>query len=100
MKRHMRQAHGENKIKCNEDGCSLKFFRNADLKNHTRVVHKKEKPFVCDKCGTKMARFFNLIDHRIKVHKEINITFKEYKDMIREGHHNFISKDSKIPIYM
>ena len=100
IKRHIRQAHEEKKIICNEDGCSLKFCRKADLKKHTRVVHKKEKPFVCDKCGIKMAQFLNLTDHRIKVHKEINLTFKEYKEMIRAGQHNFISKESEIPIYM
>ena len=102
IRMHMKHCHGERekKFKCHVDGCSLKFFSQVDLTKHTRVVHKKEKPFVCDKCGIKMAQFFNLKDHRIKVHREGNITFKEFKEMIRAGQHQFLSKESEIPSYM
>ena len=100
VKQHMKQVHVEKTFKCEVDGCSLKFTESFSLKKHTRIVHEKEKAFVCDKCGIKMAQFPNLRDHRIKVHREENLTFKEYKEMIRSGQHNFLSKDSKIPIYM
>ena len=96
----MRNAHEEKKIKCPVDGCSIKFSQTYDLKVHIRVVHKKEKPLVCDKCGTKMAQFQNLKDHRIKVHREGKITYKEYKEMIRSGQHQFLPKESEFPVYM
>ena len=97
---HMKTVHGEKKVVCNVDGCSLKFVSQFDLTKHTRAVHKKEKPFVCDKCGTKMAQFANLKDHRIKVHRQGNMTFKEYKEMIKAGQHQYISKGTEIPKYL
>ena len=92
IKNHMKRFHGEKKIKCQLDGCSLKFTDNTELKKHTRIVHKKEKPFVCDKCGTKMAQFLNLRDHRMKMHRQDRLTYKEYKEMIRSGQHTFLPK--------
>ena len=100
IKIHMKRVHGEKKIKCQFDGCSIKFTDNNELKRHTRVVHKKEKPFVCDKCGTKMAQFINLRDHRIKVHRQHKLTYKEYKEMIRSGQHQFLPKEGELPAYM
>ena len=97
---HMKHYHREKKIKCQVDGCSRSFTETQDLKKHTRIVHLKEKPFPCDICGTKMAQFINLKDHRIKVHKEHNLTYKEYKEMIRSGKHQFLPKDSELPKYM
>ena len=100
IRMHMKHCHGEKKIKCQVEGCSVSLLTNTELKNHTRIVHKKEKPFPCDKCGIKMAQFFNLKDHRIKVHREGNLTFKEYKQMIKAGQHQFFSKETEIPSYM
>ena len=97
---HMKHYHGGKKIKCQVEGCSVSLFTNTELKIHTRVVHNKEKPFPCDKCGIKMAQFANFKDHRIKVHREGKITFKEYKQMIKAGQHKFLSKESEIPTYM
>ena len=97
---HMKAVHEEKKFECEVDGCKLRFITTADRKKHIKVVHKKEKPFVCDKCGIRMAQLFNLKDHRIKVHREGKLTFKEYKEMIRSGNHNFVPKESEIPIYM
>ena len=97
---HMKNHHGKKTIECSVDGCPLKFNNVYDLKKHTRVVHKKEKPFVCDKCGTKMAQFHNLKDHRIKVHKEGKISIKEYREIILSGKHNYLSKDSELPNYL
>ena len=96
----MKAVHEEKKFECEVDGCKLRFITTADRKKHIKVVHKKEKPFVCDKCGIRMAQLFNLKDHRIKVHREGKLTFKEYKEMIRSGNHNFVPKESEIPIYM
>ena len=100
LKIHMRNVHGERKFMCDVDGCSLKFVSQVFLTKHKRAVHKKEKPFVCDKCGSKIAKFGNLRDHRIKVHREGKITFKDYKEMIKAGQHQFFSKESEIPSYM
>ena len=97
---HMKAAHEEKKFECEVEGCKIRFITTADRKRHTKVVHKKEKPFVCDKCGIRMAQLFNLKDHRIKVHREGKLTFKEYKEMIRSGNHEYVPKGSEIPKYM
>ena len=94
---HMLHAHGEKKITCKVEGCSVRFAVINELLKHTRVVHEKEKSFVCDLCGIKMAQVSNLKAHRMKVHKAGNLSFKEYKDMIRSGQHKFLPKDSEIP---
>ena len=94
---HRLQFHIKEKtINCEVQGCKIMFKTNIERKLHTRVVHNKEKPCVCDKCGIEMARFTNLKVHRIKVHKEGNLTSKEYKEMIRSGQHNFVPKGSEI----
>ena len=61
-----------------------------------------ERPWqaFCDKCGTKMANFHNLMDHRIKMHGDKKTNFNDYKKMIRSGQHPFLPADSVIPIYM
>ena len=96
---HVRNVHGEKKFECKVEGCKVKFITPGDLRRHVKVVHKKEKPFVCEKCGIRMAQFFNLREHRTKVHGEGILTFKEYKEMIRSGNHNFVPKESDIPKY-
>ena len=100
LRLHMKHFHGEKNIKCQVDGCSIKFTQKTDLNKHIRTVHKKEKPFFCDKCGIKMAQFINLKDHRIKVHRQDKITYKDYKEMIRSGQHQFLPKESEFPVYM
>ena len=96
----MKAVHEEKKFECEVEGCKIRFITTADRKRHTKVVHKKEKPFVCDKCGIRMAQLFNLKDHRKKVHGEGNFTFKDYKEMIRSGNHEYVPKGSEIPKYM
>ena len=100
LRYHMYWFHKERNLNCEVKGCSLKFKVAFELKTHTREVHNKEKPFVCDKCGIKMARIQNLKVHRIKVHREKNLTFKEYKEMIRSGQHKFLPRESEIPTIM
>ena len=100
IRAHMNQKHKEKTIGCDIQGCKLKFVSIGEQKVHVRVVHKKEKPFVCDKCGIRMAQIFNLKEHRIKVHREGNLTWKDYKEMIRSGQHDFVPKGSEIPTYM
>lgn len=96
---HMKAVHGEKKFECKVEGCKIKFLTPGDRERHVKVVHKKEKPFVCDKCGLRMAQFFNLKEHRIKVHGKGILTFKDYKEMIRSGNHTFVPKESDIPDY-
>ena len=97
---HKVQFHREKRIDCEVQGCKIKFMTNGEQKRHNKIVHKKEKPFLCDKCGIRMAQIANLRDHRVKVHGEGNLTWKDYKDMIRSGQHNFVPKGSEIPAYM
>ena len=100
LKGHMRNFHGEKIIQCQEDGCSFTARAFEQLRKHVRTIHKKEKPFVCDKCGIRMAQFHNLQDHRAKVHREKKPSFTEYKTMIRSGQHPYLPADSEIPSYM
>ena len=98
---HMYQHHNREKnINCEVEGCSISVKRLHELEIHTRIVHKKEKPFVCEKCGTKMSKFQNLKIHRKKVHSEKFFNFNDYKEMIKSGQHNFVPKGSKIPKIM
>ena len=95
---HRRYFHNPKDFKCQEGNCSKTFKRRLQLRKHTRTVHKNEKDFVCDKCGTKMSRFGKLSEHRLKVHRE-KFSYHEYKQIIRSGKHPFLSPDSSIPTY-
>lgn len=98
---HMYQHHNREKnVNCEVEGCSIRFKGQHELEIHTRIVHKKEKPFVCEKCGIKMSKFQNLKIHRMKVHSEKFINFNDYKEMIKSGQHNFVPKGSIIPKIM
>ena len=97
---HMRNFHREKNVQCQEDGCSFTAKGLELLKKHVRIIHKKEKPFACDKCGIRMAQFPNLRDHRAKVHREKKPSFTEYKTMIRSAQHPYLPADSEIPSYM
>ena len=100
LRDHLHYFHKPRNTKCQEDECSKTFRNDYELQRHIRTVHKKEKNFVCDQCGTKMNRFANLSDHRLKVHGE-KFSFKEYKQMILSGKNPFIPTDScsRIPTY-
>ena len=95
---HLNYFHKPRDFKCQEENCSKTFKHNYELKKHIKAVHMKEKSYVCDKCGTKMSRFGNLSEHRLKVHRE-KFSFQEYKQIIMTGKHPSLSADSCLPTY-
>ena len=57
--------------------CTLcqKSFRTAKyLKNHTKQVHTKDRPFICDKCG-----FRAISKYELKIHMNIHSKTKQYQ---------------------
>ena len=97
---HLLYFHSSPSVKCTEENCSRAFKKVFEMKKHKRRVHNKEKPFVCDKCGTKMNGFANLNSHRLKVHGVKFSSFKEYTSKVQSGTHDFLPANSKIPTYM
>jgi hypothetical protein len=49
-------------IVCKYPGCDREFTKTWGLKEHYRV-HSKEKPFECQKCGTKFTQKGSLLKH-------------------------------------
>ncbi|XP_055382207.1 zinc finger protein 658B-like [Condylostylus longicornis] len=45
--------------------CSKQFTSEAHMQDHIRVIHKKEKSFICELCGAAFGRSGNLFDHRL-----------------------------------
>ena len=96
---HMRSAHGVGvPFKCSI--CSKAFGSMGILSTHIKIVHQKEKAFICQEpgCGKKFGQNNELKDHMRSVHKapklvckkvECSATFvwatKLYKHM-REDH--------------
>ena len=48
---------------CSE--CGEKFVSKQKLQLHTRIVHRGERPFGCEKCPAKFASQFLLDEHKI-----------------------------------
>ncbi|KAL1332889.1 hypothetical protein HN51_061656 [Arachis hypogaea] len=60
IKRHLRTHEADKSLaefKCEFKGCSCKFSSKSNLVTHKKVVHFKEKPFVCGfpDCGLRFA---------------------------------------------
>ncbi|XP_076942538.1 transcription factor IIIA-like [Bidens hawaiensis] len=58
IKRHLRSHEkdvSKERIKCSFDECSLTFSNVSNLKQHVKVVHLQEKPFVCSFSGCGMS---------------------------------------------
>ena len=93
LQSHIHYVHEERKFQCEFKNCN-KLFVNANAyryKIHTKVVHEKHKPWICDKCGTKMAQFDNLKMHRYKVHGDKYESVHEYRSQVEAGKHPFSS---------
>ena len=97
LRDHIYYVHKPREIKCPEEKCSKTFRKNDELQRHIRTVHRKEKNFVCDKCDTRMSKFANLSDHRLKIHGKKFSSFNEYKQMITSGKHPSLSPEAVIP---
>ena len=64
--------------------------RELLLKEHIAIVHEGSKPFVCEICGTKMSKYTNLDDHRIKVHGGKKVPIATYREMIESGKYKYL----------
>jgi len=61
------------------------------LKEHMQSVHERYRPFVCEICGKKMAKFTNLDDHRINIHGSKKMSIGAYREMIESGNYEFLN---------
>ena len=73
--------------------CDLKFSEKNILETHYKTVHNKEKNYACNICGTRMANYCNLNDHRLKVHKANKMSIGEYRKLIKENGHPFVKPE-------
>ena len=85
----------EDKLFCYCGICNKEGRKRQDIERHIESVHVITPPYVCDLCGTRMAQFFNLSDHRLKVHGEKFISFQAYKDLVAKGDHKFTKECPK-----
>ena len=67
---HMRAEHGSPKLQCSEPGCSKKYVKSRNLRDHKMYVHKGIGPHKCkvDGCGKKYVRKRDLKDHKRASH--------------------------------
>ncbi len=56
LKYHMKYQHGNTeRFYCKEKGCRQSFKIHANLKKHTKAVHRKQKPWKCTVCSREFA---------------------------------------------
>lgn len=60
MRNHLLR-HREHNQECKV--CHRRFYRSSDLKEHFRVRHTNERPFVCAKCGVRLRNSTALNKH-------------------------------------
>ena len=62
-----REGHLEGKpYECDFGDCDQRFRQKSNLNRHKRI-HKKEKPFICEKCCKSFTTTTNLKQH-VQVH--------------------------------
>ena len=93
LRRHIKITHDKTAFPC--PICEKVFYwhetrRELLLKEHIAIVHEGSKPFVCEICGTKMSKYSNLDDHRIKVHGEKRVPIATYREMIESGKYKYL----------
>ena len=97
--KHVKNVHPKKTFQCPVTECQKTFKILQTLQNHKKMIHEKLKEFVCDKCGTKMSRFANLMDHRFKLHGDKKQSSAEYRSLITSGKHPYLEADSHIPTF-
>ena len=71
--KHVKKQHEKGVVnhiaskKC--ETCGQVFKNNRNLQRHIRVLHKKELPFVCDKCEYRAGEERQLVRHTKRVHE-------------------------------
>ena len=97
--KHVKAVHPKKTFQCSDTNCQKTFKGSQTLKKHLKLVHQKLKQFVCDKCGTKMSMFGNLMDHRLKLHGDKKQSIAEYRSLIASGKHPYLEADSPMPTF-
>ena len=129
LKRHIQEQHGESHIcadcgKCYKNTrllyhhirirhlgirlqctmCVKEFTEKASLKSHILVVHEQLKPWFCEHCPFRCARYGNLNIHKKKMHQyKESMPCKEFIKLIKEGQHPNCSQldiDQQTIIYL
>lgn len=54
----------DERMKCDFEGCNVRFLNSDAKKRHVRLVHLKEKKHVCDVCGESFGIMATLRHHR------------------------------------
>jgi len=94
LQKHKRVAHADKEaVQC--PTCDKVFYWSKEkqkkgLMEHIQSVHVKYKPFVCEICGKKMTKYFNLDEHRQKVHGSKKLSIGTYREMIESGNYKFL----------
>jgi len=93
--KHKRIVHSDKEaVQC--PTCEKVFYwseekKERGLKEHIQSVHERFKPFACEICGKKMAKYNNLDEHRIKVHGSKKMSIGTYREMIESGNYKFLN---------
>lgn len=95
LNRHKNVVHNFNTVPVDCPQCKKVFNWDKGesdrlLEQHIRLVHEGSKLFACEICGVKMSQYFNLDDHRKKVHGEKKIPIDAYRNMIKSGKYEFL----------
>ena len=87
VRRHIRSVHGKKHwVSCDE--CTLK-CDSIYLERHKVETHRRLKPYACEICEFKCARFGNLQLHRTGFHKAIKMKVQQYRELVQSGNHRY-----------
>ena len=84
---HIKMVHlGVFEHQCNI--CSKVFTDGREKKKHILTVHEQLKPWFCDLCTFRTARYTNLGIHKKKMHSvSKQIPLKDFLQLIKDGNH-------------
>ena len=83
---HIKTEHLGEKVHCPK--CNKSFRMKSEVKKHLLTVHDQVKPWYCDHCPFRCARYGNLNIHKQKSHQIMkNMPIKDFLQMIEDGRH-------------
>ena len=82
---HIKVDHLGEKEHCPK--CNKSFRLRREVKKHILTVHDQLKPWFCDHCPFRCARYGNLTIHKQKSHQIKNLPLQDFLQMIKDGKH-------------